>query len=113
MVLPVGPVAAIDALGFSDATTADPASLALEPGRTRQRLTGPRGAALPAIPPGGWAELAFTAGHGATGAEVPADLVQAVMILAAHRYENRDAREAPGLPAGVTALIGPHLPARI
>lgn len=113
LVLPVGPVAAIASLAFSDGGTVDPAALALEPGRTRQRLTGPAGSQLAPIPPGGTATLVFTAGHGASAAEVPEDLVQAVLMLAAHRFEARDGAEAPGLPPAVAALIAPHLPVRI
>jgi uncharacterized phiE125 gp8 family phage protein len=40
---------------------------------------------------------------------VPADLRQAVLLLAAHYYENRDAGALgeAAMPAGVAGLLGP------
>lgn len=113
LVLPVGPVAAIDSLAFSDGTAGDAGALAIEPGRTRQRISRPDGAALPPIPAGGHAVLDFTAGHGATEEAVPEDLVQAVLMLAAHRFEARDGADGTALPPAVLALIAPHLPVRL
>ena len=46
--------------------------------------------ALPPIPSGGTAEIRLVAGYSGTFAELPADLAQAVMLLAAHYYEYRD-----------------------
>ena len=65
------------------------------------------GAALPAIPRGGVAEIVFEAGFGAQWSDLPADLAQAVLLLAAHYYEYRD-ETALGdrcMPFGVTSLI--------
>ena len=47
------------------------------------------------------------AGYGPTWAEVPADLAQAMLMLAAHYYEYRSdtALGAGCMPFGVTALI--------
>lgn len=67
------------------------------------------GAALPAIPPEGAAEITFRAGFGAAWADIPVDLRQAALLLAARYYEERrDGAGADGsgaLPFGVLALI--------
>ena len=96
-VLPVAPVTAITALTIVDRLgaeeTVDPARYVLEPDLHRPRLVS-TGYTLPVIPVGGTAVIAFDAGLGATWAEVPADIAQAVKMLAAHYYENRGT--APG-----------------
>lgn len=70
---------------------------------------------LPAIPQGGQARIAFTAGYGSSFDDVPADLAQAVMLLAAHYYEYRDetALSSGCMPFGVTALIDRYRPIRL
>lgn len=53
--------------------------------------------------------LTISAGYGATAADVPADLVQAVRLTVAHFYEFRDGSgDALSLPATVTALLAPY-----
>ncbi len=118
LVLPVGPVAAIGSLSFirgaaTIALTAD--AWSLEPGSSRQRLTGPGGGALPVIPDGYLAELVFDAGFGASWNDVPGDLSQAVMLLAAHYFENRygDTEPGQGLPVAVQALLETQRPVRL
>lgn len=117
LVLPVGPVAAVDIIRFvrpDGAVTLDPAQWAVEPGSARQRLTGPGGGALPVVPTGAIVELVFTAGHGAGWAAVPDDLRQAVMLLAAHYHESRHGEATGGgMPPAVAALLAPHRPARL
>lgn len=118
LTLPVGPVAAIDAIRFvwpDRSADLAPGEWALEPGTTRQRLGGAGGGALRAVPAGAVAELEFTAGHGAGWDDVPGDLRQAVLLLAAHYYENRqgDLPERGGLPPAVEALLAPHRPVRL
>lgn len=119
LVLPVGPVEQVDSIRFlrSDGAVAlDPAQWTVEPGLTRQRLTGRGGAALPAVPAGATVELTFAAGHGPDWEAVPDDLRQAVMLLAAHYHENRHGdggRRAVGLPPAVSALLAPHRPVRL
>lgn len=73
------------------------------------------GAQLPTIPDGGTAEIEFVAGHGATWTDVPSDLQQAVLILAAQFYENRTGAPDPSgvLPMAVLALIEPYRPIRL
>ncbi len=116
VVLPVGPVEAVDSLRFvRGAETVEVAAgaWALEPGTGRQRVTGPAGGPLPPVPAGHVAELVFDAGFGAAAADVPGDLRQAVMVLAAHYYENRYVDEGPAMPLAVRALLEPWRPARI
>lgn len=63
--------------------------------------------ALPTIPTGGSATVVFVAGWGATWGALPADLGQAVLLLAAHYYEYRhETGLGDGcMPFGVTALL--------
>ncbi len=110
LVLPVGPVAAIGSVSFiKGATTIAVAAGAwsLEIGSSRQRLTGSGGGALPAIPDGHLAELVFDAGFGASWNDLPGDLAQAVLLLAAHYFENRygDSEPGQGIPIAVQALL--------
>ena len=118
LVLPIGPVAAINSLRFvRDAVTiavsADAWSLEL--GSSRQLLSGSGGGALPTIPNDHLAELIFDAGFGASWNDVPGDLRQAVMLLAAHYYENRYGVTEPGqgIPIAVQALLETQRPVRL
>ncbi|SIO10851.1 phage conserved hypothetical protein, phiE125 gp8 family [Rhodovulum sp. ES.010] len=108
--LPVAPVRAITALRLGDrnGTTCvcDPASYRLERDTHVPRLASV-GLTLPTIPTGGTAEVDFDAGFGADWNGLPADLGQAVFLLAAHYHENRhEAGFGDGqMPFGVLALI--------
>lgn len=120
LTLPIGPVDAIDSIQFisNTATTdLDPLDWTLQPGTQRQRLTGSVGGPLWTIPHGSIAELRFTAGHGGSWNAVPDDLRQAVLLLAAHLYENRfgelDSANGEGVPAGVLSIMAQHAPVRI
>jgi uncharacterized phiE125 gp8 family phage protein len=65
------------------------------------------GSALPTVPPDSCVEVVFDAGFGAGWSAVPADLAQAVLLLAAEYYEHRHetgVRDG-GLPFGVVTLI--------
>ncbi len=109
-VLPLAPVTAITELALRDAadvqTVISPARWRLEKDMQRPVLQA-AGGVLPAIPHGGSAVIRFRAGMAATWAELPADLAQAVMMLAAHFYEYRqDTGLGRGcMPFGVTSLI--------
>ncbi len=116
--LPIGPVSSIDTFEMirpGSTVALDPAEWELEPGLGQQRVTGPGGAALRAIPHGALAHLTLTVGFGATWNDVPDDLRQAVLLLATHYYENRagDLELDAGLPHGVAALVARYQPVRI
>lgn len=118
LVLPIGPVEAVDSIRLVSAGTTvdlDPDDWCLSRGVTRQRLTGPLGGALWPLPHGAVAELRFTAGHGATWNDVPEDLVQAVLLTAAHFYENRfgEMEAEGGLPFGVLSVVEQNRPIRL
>jgi uncharacterized phiE125 gp8 family phage protein len=70
----------------------------------RLRATG---ASLPAPETGGELRVRFLAGYGPEWEDVPADMQQAVLMLAAHYYEYRhDTALSDGcMPFGVTSLI--------
>lgn len=69
---------------------------------------------LPAIPEGGLVEVLFEAGYGPDWSGVPSDLAQAVVLLAAHFYENRSGYQGhESYPMAVNALIERHRPIRL
>jgi hypothetical protein len=53
------------------------------------------------------ARIGFMAGFGPDWSDLPADLAQAALMLAAHFYENRNAsgRDPAAMPFGVAALL--------
>lgn len=108
--LPVAPVTALVSLTLVDSANT---ALVIDPGRYRlvPDMHRPKVAALgillPAVPLDGRAEVVFDAGFGASWAEVPADLAQAVLLLAAEYYEERHEASPRdhGLPFAVQTLI--------
>jgi uncharacterized phiE125 gp8 family phage protein len=108
--LPVAPVSAVASVAVVDAAGVE---VALPPEGWRlvhdaaRPLVMALGLAFPAVPVGGELRIAFRAGFGNAFADVPADLQQAVMMLAAHYHEFRhDTGLGEGcMPFGVTALI--------
>lgn len=108
--LPIAPVTAIEQVVLRHMTgredIADPAYYRLEKDTHRPRLM-PVGTILPPVPSGGAAVVRFRAGFGATWSDLPADLGQAVLLLAAHFYEYRADTALGGgcMPFGVTSLI--------
>ena len=116
-VFPVAPVTAIASLTIADLQGED---TVIEAGtyRLQKDANAPAlvslGFSLPTIPVGGSADIVFTAGFG-PWAEVPADLRQAVFLLAGHYYENRSqgvARSA-NLPLGVVSICRRYTPIRL
>lgn len=111
--LPIGPVSAIvdvvlvDRLGGE--TVVDAASYQLRPDMQRPVLASVA-AALPTIPQGGSVKVQMLAGFGPEWSDLPADLAQAVLLLAAHYYEYRHEVQYDGgcMPFGVSALIERH-----
>ncbi len=108
--LPVAPVTGILSVTVVDAaevaSVVDAARYRLVVDMHRPKLAA-LGVLLPVVPMDGRAEVVFDAGFGATWAEVPVDLAQAVMLLAAEYYEVRQAGDngQAGLPFVVQALI--------
>ncbi|MGC3936927.1 head-tail connector protein [Roseobacter sp. EG26] len=109
-VLPVAPVSAISHVwtvardGSQEEVDAGQYWLERDGQRPRLRSTG---ACLPVIPQGGSALVEFEAGYGTAWADMPADLRQAVMLLASHYYEYRHETSLSDgcMPFGVTSLI--------
>lgn len=107
---PLAPVTVIGSVTIRDAVGV-PTLVAATAYRLQKDLHRPKivgvGSSLPSIPTGGTVELLFTAGFGPAWANVPVDLAQAVLLLAAQFHENRhEAAERPSaLPFGVMALI--------
>lgn len=107
--LPVSPASAVASLTVLDrdgvAEVVAPARYRLVSDLQRPRIVA-AGSVLPGVPQGGRIEIRFTAGFGAGWGDVPADLAQAVFLLAASYHEDRHERGGSGaMPFGVTALI--------
>ena len=108
--LPVAPVQAvnevrlIDRLGQETVFASD--SYWLEQDAHRPQLR-PSGMLLPQVPMDGSVRIAFTAGYAPAFEDIPADLAQAVLLLAAHYYEFRhETKLSSGcMPFGVSSLI--------
>lgn len=107
--LPLAPVAAIERVeivdGAGQAVLVDPAGYRLVPDMQRPALV-PVGAFLPQIAGGGHVTITFRAGFGPLWEDVPADLAQAVLLLAARYHEDRSFEGTQSaMPFGVSALI--------
>ncbi|EBA11371.1 head-tail connector protein [Roseobacter sp. CCS2] len=116
--LPVAPVNAISEvtlLNMQGAETAvDADSWYLEPDMQRPSLQA-AGTCLPALSAGGSVRIGMLAGFGPEWSDLPSDLAQAVMLLAAHFYEYRHdvSRSTPAMPVGVLALIESYRTVRL
>lgn len=108
--LPMAPVSTIVSVGLMDAAggvVAVPTNrYRLVPDMQRPRLIGV-GGALPPVPEDGAVEVTFDAGFGVDWGAVPADLGQAVLMLAAEFYDARHegGKAVHALPLAVQALI--------
>jgi uncharacterized phiE125 gp8 family phage protein len=112
--LPVQPLLAVDvvrALDGAGVATIVPASdyeVDFEAGTVTAKAAA---GFAPGVSAGGF-EIDFTAGFGPAGADVPAPLRQAMLMLAAHWFEQRSAVAVGDLPqtvpAGVAALTAPY-----
>ncbi|HEU0220838.1 MAG TPA: head-tail connector protein [Paracoccaceae bacterium] len=117
--LPVAPVSVVETvrlishLGIE--TLVDPSEWVLVPDSQRPCIAGTWNRDLPQIPEMGRAEIVFVAGFGPIWADVPPDLRQAVLLLAASYYESRSADEGRegAMPFGVQALLDPYRPVRL
>jgi uncharacterized phiE125 gp8 family phage protein len=115
-VLPVAPATAVQVFKIVDLSGGEevvaPVGYRLIEDTHRPELRW-LGWVLPTIPVGGHAEILFDAGYSADWAGVPSDLKQAVLVLAAHFYENRSSPSDHGLPPAVAALVKRHKQMRI
>lgn len=106
-VVAISGVTLIDRLGVETAV----AGLAwtLEVDTHRPRLVG-LGDMLPTIPHDGSVRIGMLAGYGSEWSDLPKDLAQAALLLAAHFYEFRHATGGSGgeIPFGVSTLIAPY-----
>ena len=116
--IPIAPVRAIESVTLIDAagaaTLGDTGLYRLVEDAHRPAIEA-TGACLPAIADGGQASLVFEAGFGAAWADVPPDLRQATMMLAATYFDHRHGvtSQHEFLPAGVLALLDPYRSVRI
>lgn len=116
--LPIAPVASISNVTLVDrlgaTTQVDTAQYRLQHDNFEPQLK-PVAAYLPRIPTEGAAEVRFEAGFGPGFADLPSDLAQAVLLLAAHFYEYRDetALSQGCMPFGVTSLIARYRAVRL
>jgi uncharacterized phiE125 gp8 family phage protein len=117
--LPIGPVSSVESVTLvgpdGAETIVEPETWSVMRDSQRPRLVGRFGRNLPRIPRSGHAEIRFMAGFGEDWNAVPADLRQAVLMLAAHYFENRgDGAETPvAMPFGVLVLIEAYRATRI
>ncbi len=116
--LPVAPVSEVVDVTLEDAQGAVVlvASSAYRMVRDPQSpcLRGVSGA-LPSIPKDGSVTVRFVAGYGADWSDCPADMRQAVLLLAAHYYEYRhETTLSEGcMPFGVVSLLERYRPIRL
>jgi uncharacterized phiE125 gp8 family phage protein len=109
--LPVAPVRSISQISLFDSeggAEVVPATLYRLVQDMHRPKVQPQGFLLPQVPMGGAVEVTFLAGFGPEWADVPADLAQAVLMLAAAYYERRHdggMSGDAGLPFGVVTLI--------
>lgn len=108
--LPVAPVSAVTAVMLIDMTGeetfADGDAWYLEPDSQRPCLKAVH-SCLPLVPVNGSVRIGLLAGFGPEWGDLPADLAQAVLLLAAHYYEYRHdvSHGTAPMPFGVSALI--------
>ena len=116
--LPLAPISAIvdvvmvDRAGAETVISAD--QYVLRPDQQRPLLCPVTGM-LPTVPSGGSVRVRVLAGYGPEWADLPNDLAQAVMMLAAHYYEYRHETTLSGrcMPFGVTSLLERYRPVRV
>lgn len=120
--LPVGPFISLTAITAYDvdgiATDITLAGIEPDAGRARARLFLPanldRG---PLLRDRQGVEIDYVAGFGTAAGDVPADLIQALKILVAHWFENRDAVIIAGsgtvVPVGFDGLVANYRQVRL
>ena len=117
--LPLAPVSAIIRLVQVDRDgseiVAENDRYRLEPDDQRPLLLPGKGACLPGIRTAGHMRIEMLAGFGPDWFDLPADLRQAVLMLASHYYEYRHEQAMGGamMPYSVSALIERYRTVRI
>lgn len=113
---PTGPVSQILSASLinsaGDVATLDVSGIGLQQGAHPPRIDLTQ---LPTPGDGSHLQIGLGAGYGPSPSDIPSDLRQAVLLLAAHYYEHRTQSEGDvgPMPYGVTALIEPHRPVRL
>ena len=122
--LPIAPVLSIieiklirpnaNAAQAIDEQIVDPQRYRLEMDTQTPGIRGNSGS-LPSLVNGAVAEIRFEAGMAASFERLPADIVQAVLLLASHydEYRNDVALGQGCMPFGVTSLIARYCPMRL
>ena len=114
--LPVAPISVVSKIVIEDAKGAQTEAAngwALIPSNMRPLIVSSM--MLPNIPTNGSAKVSFLAGFGPEWRDVPADLAQAVMMLAAHFYDFRHGEPSGRdmMPASVSMIVEKHRTVRI
>lgn len=114
-VLPLRPVVSIDEVKLIDAggveTVVAPSAYDFMADDVSPALIAV-GGCLPAIARRGSVEISFEAGFGEVWSDVPASLAQAVLLVAAQSYEQRDGMGS-ALPQAALELIEPYRVVRL
>lgn len=114
-VLPVAPIGQIDALRLisraGSETVVEPTRYRLQPDLHRPVVVAD-GARLPVPPQAGSIEVEFTAGFSPDWVGIPADLQQAVLMLAAQFWAQEGAPDQ-GIPFAVSVLLEPYRAVRM
>lgn len=116
VLLPVGPVQAVEQVQFQDGSgtwrTVSPDDYDLQRSRSPHRLRPAYGRSWP-VPRvhTDVVRIDLRVGYGDTVSDVPADILQAMRLLVAHLYFNREAASAAGteeIPLGFRDMLSPH-----
>ncbi|MEP2530664.1 hypothetical protein [Shimia sp.] len=116
--MPVAPVSEVISVELVDrlgeAATVAPSAYRLVQDHHRPVIK-PIGSCLPMVPTDGSVVTVFVAGFGAEWGDVPGDLRQAMLLLAAHYYEFRHeiSLQSGCVPFGVTSLLERYRSLRI
>ncbi|MBE9476732.1 MAG: hypothetical protein IME92_06260 [Proteobacteria bacterium] len=109
-VLPVRPVSGVTAVKLIDVAgvevLADTADFRFVPDDICPAIEATN-TVLPKLSAGGAVEVVFDAGFGPDWADVPSDLGQAVLLVAANAYENRSGT-GEAVPMAALSLIEPY-----
>jgi len=119
--VPLGPLQGVDSVKVHDADevaqTVSPQTYMVDLSSLRPRLVRNSGAVWPTPGrPANGIEIAVTAGYGDTPETVPQPIRQAVLLLAAHWYEQREPvvfDQPDELPHGVADLLKPYRQVRL